>query len=414
MKLSEELRWRGLVQDSTFSSLSELDKQTWTFYFGFDASAASQTIGNLAGFMLCRNFLRHGHKAILLAGGATSLIGDPGGRDQERQLQDEQTIAANVESGGRQLEFILQDQDFKLVNNLDWLGDMKLIPFLRDIGKHFSMTPLIQRDYIAQRLGEAGPGISYTEFSYTLLQGLDYLHLFDNYDCRLQLGGSDQWGNCLSGVDLIRRTRGQTSHVLTLPLIIDKASGRKFGKSEAGAVWLDPKLTSPYDFYQFWLNSSDQSVGDYLKIYTDINKPSFDKLMAEHQQQPNQRQAQKRLAETVTKLVHGQATLATVQAVTDLIFGANLSLTPAIKEMLVDLVPSIKLKQLAGIDLSQTLVDLDLAASKTQARQLLASGAIRSADGQKLTEDSQLAFEPTSQLLIIRRGKNQLGLIQAQ
>ena len=412
MTLSEELQWRGFVQDSTFKDLSELDKQTWTFYIGFDASAPSQTIGNLASIMACRVFLRHGHQAIILAGGATSLIGDPGGKDKERVLQDEQTIAANVDKARTQLEFILQDHEFKLVNNLDWLGQMKVIPYLRDIGKHFSMTPLVQRDYVAQRLGEQGAGMSYTEFSYTLLQGLDYLHLFDNYGCRLQVGGSDQWGNCLSGVELIRRARGQAVQALTLPLIIDKSTGRKFGKSEAGAVWLDPQATSPYNFYQFWFNSGDESVADYLKIFTDLDKPALETIVQEQQVKPSQRVAQKRLAAEVTKLVHGGQALATAAAVTAFVFGEAQALTASVKETVLSELPTHRLSDLKTVDLSQALVELNLASSKSQAKQLLESGAIRSRSGEKLTTETDLSSYLEEDLVILRRGKNRLGVIQ--
>ena len=412
MTLSEELQWRGLVQDSTFDQLNQLDKKSWTFYIGFDASAPSQTIGNLAGIMACRVLLRHGHRAIILAGGATSLIGDPGGQDKERILQDEQTIATNVANAQAQLETILAGHKFELVNNLDWIGELRLIPYLRDIGKHFSMTPLIQRDYIAQRLGKDGSGISYTEFSYTLLQGLDYLHLFDNYGCRLQLGGSDQWGNCLSGVELIRRARGQQAHALTLPLIIDKSTGKKFGKSEAGAVWLDPQATSPYNFYQFWLSSSDESVIDYLKVFTDLDKPTIEALAKEHQIAPAERVAQKRLAAEVTKLVHSSPALETAEAVTEFVFGQQQSLTATIKETVLAELPAYQVADLDGLDFSQALVELTLAESKARAKQLLASGAIRSRSGDQLSDNTQLEPYLEENLIILRRGKNQLAVLR--
>ena len=412
MTLSQELQWRGFVQDSTFGELKELDKKTWTFYIGFDASAPSQTIGNLASIMACRVFLRRGHKAVILAGGATSLIGDPGGKDKERSLQDEQTVATNVANARAQLEAILGDYKFELVNNLDWLGKLNVIPYLRDIGKHFSMSSLIQRDYIAQRLGEDGGGISYTEFSYTLLQGIDYLHLFDNYGCRLQLGGSDQWGNCLSGVELIRRTRGQTAHALTLPLIIDKSTGKKFGKSETGAVWLDPQATSPYNFYQFWLSSSDGGVIDYLKVFTDLDKPTIETLAKDHQAKPAKRAAQKRLAAEVTKLVHGNQALEIAEAVTEFVFGHQQTLTATIKETILAELPVYQVADLDCLDLSQALVELTLADSKSQAKQLLASGAIRSRSGQQLSGGDNLKRYLEEDLMILRRAKNQLAVLR--
>src|SRR5256885_1019829 len=279
MTLSEELQWRGFVNQTTFADLKRLDDGHWTFYHGFDASADSQTVGNLAAMMFDKVFMRHGHQAIILAGGATSLIGDPGGKDSERPLQSEETIARNVAHAEEQLKKIFAGHEFSLVNNLDWTKNLTVIDFLRDIGKHFSMTPLVQRDYIAKRLGEGGSGISYTEFSYTLLQGMDYLHLFDKYGVTLQLGGSDQWGNCLSGVELVRKVRGAEAHVITLPLIINKSTGKKFGKSEAGAIWLDAEKTAPYQFYQFWLNADDESAERYLKIFTELDKPKIEQVM---------------------------------------------------------------------------------------------------------------------------------------
>ncbi|HET7320226.1 MAG TPA: tyrosine--tRNA ligase, partial [Candidatus Saccharimonadales bacterium] len=320
MTLSEELTWRGFVNQTTFTSLEELDSNTWTFYHGFDASADSQTVGNLAAMMLDRCFMRHGHKAIVLAGGATSLIGDPGGKDVERVLQSEETIAANVAKAEEQLQKVFSGHQFELVNNLDWTRNLSVIEYLRDIGKHFSMTPLIQRDYIAKRIGEEGGGISYAEFSYTILQGMDYLHLYDNYGCTLQLGGSDQWGNCLSGVDLIRRARGAEAHVITLPLVINKATGKKFGKSEEGAVWLDPAKTSVYKFYQFWLNADDDGVEGYLKVFTELGKEDIDTLMASFNQNKAERLAQKTLAYEVTKLVHGEDKAESAKKVTEVLF----------------------------------------------------------------------------------------------
>ena len=308
MTLAEELTWRSLVQKSTFDDISRLDGQEWTLYIGFDASAPSQTVGNLAAMMAVRTFLRHGQRVILLAGGATSLVGDPGGKEAERELPEAATIARNIDKAVGQFKTVFGDFDKQItyVNNLDWYGDFKLLDFLRDVGKNFSVTPLIQRDFIASRLGPGGAGISYAEFSYTLLQGYDYLKLFEDYGCRLQLGGSDQWGNCLSGVDLIRRKHQTAVHALTLPLIINKATGKKFGKSENQTVWLDPLMSHPSDFYQFWLNTADEDALDYLKIFTSLNQQEVEAVAEEARQNPKGRPAQKKLAESVSRLVHGQ------------------------------------------------------------------------------------------------------------
>ncbi|MCA9313516.1 tyrosine--tRNA ligase, partial [Candidatus Saccharibacteria bacterium] len=316
MTLSEELTWRGFINQTTFKDIKELDKEKRTFYHGFDASADSQTIGNLAAMMFDKVFIRHGYKAILLAGGATSLIGDPGGKDIERPMQSEDTILHNVAMAEKQLKQIFREDTFTLVNNLDWIKSMSTIEFLRDVGKYFGMSTLVQRDYIQKRIGDGGSGMSYTEFSYTLLQGYDFLHLYRKYGCTLQLAGSDQWGNSLSGVDLIRKIEGQETHVITLPLIINKATGKKFGKSEEGAIWLDSEKTSSYKFYQFWLNVDDEGVGDYIKIYTLIAPEEFDTLMQEFQANPSDRSAQKYLAYEVTKLVHGEESAQSAKNVT--------------------------------------------------------------------------------------------------
>ena len=332
MTLSEELQWRGLIQNTTLSDSRLFDqKKEWVFYIGFDASAPSQTVGNLASMMAAQVFLRHGHRAIILAGGATSLIGDPGGKDKERPLQSQKTVAENISLAQKQFQKVFKDYAAQItyVNNLDWFADFKFLNFLRDVGKHFSMTPLIQRDYIASRLGQGGSGISYTEFSYTLMQGYDYLRLFEDHGCELQLGGSDQWGNCLSGVDLIRRKHRAEVDVLALPLIINRATGKKFGKSEEQTVWLDPQLTHPSDFYQFWFNLADEHVLDYLKVFTDLDKPAIEKLGEKQKQEPHRRWPQKALAEAVTRLVHGQADLELCQLLSELAFQKEIDREPA-------------------------------------------------------------------------------------
>lgn len=407
MTLSEELIWRGFVQQSTFANLSDLDTKKWTFYHGFDASSDSQTVGNLAAMMLDRAFLRHGHDAILLAGGATSLIGDPGGKDRERPAQDEKTIAYNVSRAEEQLKKILSGYKFKLVNNIDWTKDIKLMPFLRDIGKHFSMTPLVQRDYIAKRIGEGGSGISYTEFSYTLLQGYDYLHLYDKYGCTLQLGGSDQWGNCLSGVELIRRMRGAETHVITLPLIVNKATGKKFGKSEDGAIWLDENKTSVFKFYQFWLNVEDDSVEAYLKVFTELDKPTINLVVAEFNADRHLRMAQRVLAYETTKLVHGEKRADEVVKATKVLYGEGDFLELGKNEMHI-LRYELKVVK-AHNDLPLILVEAGLASSKSEARTFLQSGAI-SINGQKAGPENLDLFVKGNNLL--RRGKNSFAIAE--
>jgi len=409
MTLSEELKWRGFVDHTTFGDLSKLDDKKWTFYHGFDASADSQTIGNLAAMMFDKVFMRHGCRAILLAGGATSMIGDPGGKDVERKLQSEKIIDHNVKKAEEQLNKVFIGYDFKLVNNLDWTKDMTVMEFLRDIGKHFSMTPLVQRDYIAKRMGEGGSGISYTEFSYTLLQGMDYLHLHDKYGVDLQLGGTDQWGNCLSGVDLVRKARGKEVHVITLPLIINKTTGKKFGKTEEGAVWLDAGKTSVYQFYQYWLNVDDEGVEDYLKVYTELDKDEIDGVMAKFNSNKAERIAQKTLAYEVTKIVHAQKRADEVKKVSEVLFGQGdfLKLAKDEIDILKAEMPVVSVSK--GDDLTSIIVKAGLATSNSEANRFIESGGIY-INNVKTTQVSDMLFKDGDNLL--RRGKNDFAIIE--
>lgn len=387
MTLAEELKWRGFIQGTTLEDAGRLNDHDWTLYIGFDATAPSQTVGNLAPMMAVKTFLRHGHKAIVLAGGATSLIGDPGGKESERVLQSKDKIASNVANAQAQFGLVFKAAPVTYVNNLDWYKDFNVLDFLRDVGKNFSMTPLIQRDYIASRLGEGGAGISYAEFSYTLLQGYDYLRLFEDHGCNLQLGGSDQWGNCISGVDLIRRKHGQAVHVVTLPLIINQATGKKFGKSEERTVWLDPGLTHPSDFYQFWLNTSDLDAAGYLKVFTELGKEEVDEIARQQKLDPAGRAAQRQLAESVTAAIHGKdnleicrtfARLAFPNAQPDAGTGANwpdaLALEPGERKISLggqagSWQPEVLFNELAG-----KLPGID---SRTQVNELLNNKAIK-------------------------------------
>lgn len=408
MTLSEELQWRGFINQTTLTDLTELDKKTWAFYGGFDASADSQTVGNLAAMMFSKVFMRHGHRAIILAGGATSLIGDPGGKDAERPLQDEATIAHNITCAEAQMKTVFAGYDFTLVNNLDWTKRVSVVEFLRDIGKHFSMTPLVQRDYIARRLGEGGSGISYAEFSYTILQGMDFLHLYDTYGCTLQLGGADQWGNCLSGVELIRRARGVESHVITLPLVINKTTGKKFGKSEDGAIWLDTDKTSLYQFYQFWLNADDEGVEGYLKVFTELEKDAVESIMNEFAADRGRRSAQKALAYETTKLVHGAHKAESIQKVTEVLFGdrAFADLTSEEVEILKAELPVVHMSE--GEDLRTLLVRSGLASSRVEATRFITGGAV-TINGAKNLNDAVTSLRAGSNL--IKRGKNSFAIV---
>lgn len=410
MKLSEELVWRGFLNQTTLDDITKLDDEKRTFYMGFDASADSQAVGNLAAMMFIWTFIRHGYDPIILAGGSTSLVGDP--KDtEERQMQSEETIAHNVACAQKQLQKIFRDQKFRMVNNLDWTRDVKVLDFLRNIGKNFSMTNLVQRDFIAKRMGEGGSGISFAEFSYTLLQGLDYLHLFDTYNCTLQLGGSDQWGNCLSGVELIRKTRGAEVDVVTLNLVIDKTTGRKFGKSEAGAVWLDETKTSPFKFYQFWLNTGDADAIDYLKIFTLLELGDVELLEQEMSHDAASRPAQKRLAYEVTKIVHGEDRAESVQKISNVLFGgAEYSDLEAkdFRELEAELPTSEVGNEYSLVDF---MVESGLASSNTEARRFLSDSAVY-INGSQLPLDQSHFTEHDfiHGYAIVRRGKNTLAL----
>jgi len=404
MTLSEDLQWRGLLKDKTFEDITWLDTPR-TFYLGSDCSSAdSLTIGNLAVYMLAKRLALAGWKTVMLVGGATSLIGDPGGKDEERPLKSREEIAHNVAGIKGQVERLFAGQPFQLVDNYDWFKDISYLDFLRDVGKHFSMTELVQRDFIANRMGEGGGGISYAEFSYNLIQGYDYWHLFKNYGVELQIGGSDQWGNMLSGVPLIRKKEGKEAHALSMPLVINKTTGKKFGKSEAGAVWLDPAKTTPTQFYQFWMNCDDEGLEDYFKMYTFVSKDELAVVLENHRQNPKAREAQIRLAQEVTKAVHGDKATALAEEVTFYLTGKK-AIAEAGETALAEVrkeIPSLKVAP--GAEVIQVLVDVCLAASKSEARRLLNGNAI-SINGAKMTQEQLTAEDFTNGRLLIRKGK---------
>ena len=417
MKLSEDLAWRGLLKDRTFQDDTWLDTPR-KFYLGADAgSADSLTIGNLAIFLLARRLLDAGWETVLLMGGATSLIGDPGGKDSERPLVSREDVEANKAGIREQVANLFAGQSFEFVDNYDWFKDMHYLEFLRDVGKHFSVTELVQRDFIAERVGPDGAGISYAEFSYSLIQGYDFWHLYKYNQVVMQIGGSDQWGNMISGVPLIRKKEAGEAHALSMPLVINQETGKKFGKSEAGAIWLDAKKTSVYKFYQFWLNCDDAGVEYYLKIYTFLQKQEIDDLMTEFNQNRGTRLAQKRLAAEVTNLVHGQAALARVEKLTETIFSdAHLDdLTEQDIDLLVHELPHTNATP--GDDMLELLVRLELASSKGDARRVLGEGGIR-VNGVKLLAnqtslgDEHFIGQSTRRFALVRRGKNKLGLVQ--
>jgi len=403
--LSEELTWRGMVNQMTFANITDLDKETRTFYFGVDPSANSMTIGNLAAAMMVRQFIAHGYKAILLVGGATGLIGDPDGKKQERDLKTRDIVNANVQGIVAQYRRLFDGLDFEIVDNYDWFKNINYLDFLRDVGKYVSLTQMLDRDFVKDRIGEGGSGISYAEFSYTLIQGYDYLHLFREKNATMQMGGSDQWGNMIAGTQLIRRIESAEAHVFSTPLVINKQTGVKFGKSEGGAVWLDPAQTSPYKFYQFWLNVDDETAEDLIKIYTLLDKRTVDDLIASHRENRSGRALQRELAYRVTELVHGSSVADKARRVTKVLFseeGVELSsLTGEEIDMLAAELPAAERGNVVD-----ALVVAGVAQSKGEAKRLLAGGGV-AVNGQKV--DDTYEITDTS---LVKKGKNTFVLIR--
>lgn len=404
MKLSEELQWRGFFAEHTLKNVSDLDKAPRNFYWGTDPSADSLHIGHLAALMMCACFVRHGYTPYYLVGGATGQIGDP--KDTvERDLKGLDEIAANKAALAKQIIRVTHSpEDTKILDNLDWFGEVKILPFLREIGKAFSMTQLLDRQFVQARIGEGGSGISYAEFSYTLIQGYDFLHLFREYNVDLQLCGADQYGNCTSGIHLIKRLENAEADAYSCPLIIDKVSGRKFGKSEGNAVWLDSNKTSIFDFYQFWLNQSDDALEDYFKYFTFVMPDELNDILAKHAENPGARYGQRQLASKVTEVVHGADAAKSAEKITAILFGDGQfsDLSNSELDLLSDSFPTAKV----GSQLLDILVETGLASSKGEGRKLLASNAI-SINGTKVTEDQAISA-PT----LLKRGKNKFAIVR--
>jgi tyrosyl-tRNA synthetase len=402
MALADELRWRGFVNQMTFEDINDVNEPR-TLYFGVDPSADSMTIGNLAAAMMVRHFIDYGHKAILLVGGATGMIGDPDGKKQERDLKTLDEIQRNKTAIASQYKTVFAGQDFEVVDNYDWFKNINYLDFLRDVGKHMSMTQMLDREFVQSRIGEGGAGISYAEFSYSLIQGYDFLHLFRENGATLQVCGADQWGNSITGAQLIRKLEGAQAHVYSTPLVVNKSTGVKFGKSEGGAVWLDAKKTSVYQFYQFWLNLDDEGVTDYLKIFTLLSREKIDTLEAAVQERPQEREAQRTLAYEVTKLIHGEARAKAAQNITATLFGgkAFMDLTSDELDMLAEEIPTSGLTRLVD-----ALVASGVATSNGEARRLILGGAV-SVNGEKVADDMDLTT-PT----LIKKGKNAFVLVR--
>ncbi|MFM5332429.1 tyrosine--tRNA ligase [Aeromonas veronii] len=416
--LLDELTERGLVaQNSDPAALADHLATPRTVYCGFDPTAGSLHIGHLVPLLMLRRFQLAGHTPVALVGGATGLIGDPSFKATERSLNSADTVQGWVASLSAQIRALLPaDEDLsapQLVNNGDWMGQMSALDFLRDIGKHFSVNAMLARESVRQRLARPDQGISFTEFSYALLQSYDFAVLHQRLGCTLQIGGNDQWGNITSGMDLTRRLHQAQVHGMTLPLIT-KADGTKFGKTEGGAVWLDPALTSPYAFYQFWLGTADEDVYRFLRYYSFMSLSEIDALEAEDAKRQGRKQAQQVLANELTELVHGTAALAAVQRISELLFSGDVTRLGEsdLAQLAQDGMPSSTVS--GETDLVSLLVSCGLANSKRIARELLAAGAI-SLNG-VLKQDEQLSADDRlfGRYLLLRRGKKQYHLVEWQ
>ena len=446
MKLSEELIYRGFAAETTIENPADLDtRESKKFYWGADPSADSLTIGNLAALMMCACFVRHGYQPYLLVGGATGQIGDPK-ENGERDLKTLDEVEHNKKCIKGQVERVIKNtssrhaparpslrgsgaqsapvvadgleqvfsnhiEPITMVDNLDWFRDMKYLDFLREVGKAFSMTQLLDRQFVQKRIGEGGSGISYAEFSYTLIQGYDFLHLYRTYGVDLQLCGADQYGNCTSGIHLIKRLEDATADVWSTPLVIDPVTGRKFGKSEGNAVWLassdngSGNYTSIFDFYQFWLNQPDESVEYLIKIYTLLEKDEIEDVLKRHFENPGERIAQKALARGVTTVVHGKEAAEAVESLSSLLFARDTNFAEFTADEISEFatyLPTVK----KGVMLVDALVNNGLAESKKKAREFISQGAI-TINGVKVSEDVEL-----SQTAIIKKGKNKFLIVK--
>lgn len=411
MSLSNELTNRGFIHQCSAESVAEvLDGPKRTVYHGVDPTADSIHAGNFAIWMMLRHFVQAGHKVILLVGGGTGMIGDPK-PDVERTLTPPEEVAKRVEKLNAQAKRLLGGE-VTFVNNHDWLGQLTLIDFLRDIGKYFTVNELIKKDAIATRLAGEN-GISYTEFAYPLLQAYDYLELHKTHGCDVQVGGSDQWGNIIAGVDLIRKKARHTVYAITAPLIIDKATGKKFGKSEGNAVWLDAEKTSPFAFYQFWLNTADENVIDYLKIFSLFPLEEIETCKQEFEVNPGGRAAQKKLASAITEIVHGKEVATAVGEASQILFAGesveNISATA--KSILLENAPKTKVNE--GQTIVDVLVETGLSSSKREARTFIESGAI-SIGEVKITDLETLIIDEyfKNNIALLRRGKKHVHILE--
>ncbi|MCK0130363.1 tyrosine--tRNA ligase [Flavobacteriaceae bacterium F08102] len=425
----QELRWRGLLHDSMPGTEELLDKEMTTAYIGFDPTADSLHIGSLVPIIVLMHFQRAGHRPIALVGGATGMIGDPSGKSKERNLLDEEALNKNVEGIKKQLEKFLNFSDKAenaalLVNNYDWMKDLSFLDFARDIGKHITVNYMMAKDSVKKRFdADSNEGMSFTEFTYQLIQGYDFLHLYQTLDCKIQMGGSDQWGNITTGTELIRRKVQGKAYAITCQLIT-KADGSKFGKSEGGNVWLDAKRTSPYKFYQYWLNASDEDAENYIKIFTFLDKETIEILIAEHKAAPHLRLLQRTVANEVTKMVHSEEALENAIKASSILFGN--STTADLKSLdeltFLDIFEGVQQAVIRKTELENGIGIIDALNKKTgffksngEARRALKENSI-SVNKEKVGEDYVLGIHDMmeNKFILLQRGKKNYFLIKVE
>lgn len=425
MKLIEELRWRGMLQDIMPGTEEQLEKEMTTAYIGFDPTADSLHIGSLVPILLLVHLQKAGHKPIALVGGATGMVGDPSGKSEERNLLSEEQLQKNISGVKNQLmQFLDFDPTRKnaaeMANNYDWFKNISFIDFLRDVGKHITVNYMMAKDSVKKRI-EGDAGISYTEFAYQLMQGYDFYWLYQNKNCKLQMGGSDQWGNIVTGTELVRRKAGGEAFAFTCPLIT-KADGGKFGKTEKGNIWLDPEKTSPYQFYQFWLNASDEDAGKWIKIFTFLTPEEVNEVTEAHSKDPGQRLIQKKLAESITSFVHGQAELEKAIETTQKLFANQTA--PAESLSIEDLegmdgvvkFEFQKEKIETGIDVVSFLAETTIFPSKGDARKMVQGGGIsinrKKVDQIQATIDTSYLLH--NQYILVQKGKKNYYLVSVK
>lgn len=418
MDLLQDLTWRGIIyQQTDEEGMKELlEKEKISLYCGVDPTADSMHIGHLLPFLTLRRFQQHGHRPLVLVGGATGLIGDPSGKKEERSLQTLEAVLHNAQCIQGQLTKIFDfegENGAVMVNNYDWIGKLDMVTFLRDYGKYIGINYMLAKDTIASRLET---GISFTEFTYTILQGIDFNHLYDHYNCKLQIGGSDQWGNITTGLEMIRKAHDEEAKAfgMTIPLVT-KADGTKFGKTEGGAIWLDPEKTTPYEFYQFWINTADADVVKYLKFFTFLSHEVIEELEQAVETEPHLRKAQKALAEEMTRLIHGQEALQQAIKISAALFSGDVKNLSAaeIKVGFKD-VPSYERESKEDIGLVELLVEAKISPSKRQAREDVQNGAI-SINGEKVNDIDYVVKESDKiegEFLLVRRGKKKYTLVK--